>query len=61
MKIHIEHELLKNENLEVVKQCLEKMYRGYQMSLICENDDPVERATITDVFLCLQKIVNQID
>lgn len=59
--IHIEHELLKNENLEVVKKSLEKMFIAYQMSDICDTDDPCERANVTEVFLCLQKIINQLD
>lgn len=59
--IRIEHELLKNENIEVVKKSLEKMFIAYQMSQICEIDDASERANVAEVFLCLQNIINQID
>ena len=54
-------EINEHQNPTNLEQSLIKIFRGYMMSEMAENDERIERANLTDDFLRLQKIIREIE
>jgi hypothetical protein len=52
-------EIIDNQDATNLEQSLIKMFRGYMMSEMAENDEKIERANLTDNFLFIQKMIRE--
>lgn len=55
-----EFSIIESQDAPNLEQSLIKMFRGYMLSEMCENDTRIERATLSDVFLTLQRMIREI-
>jgi hypothetical protein len=51
--------IVENDNDTTLEQSLIKIYRGYLLSQMAENDEQIERAELFDGFLKIQTILRE--
>lgn len=52
--------IIENQDAPNLEKSLIKLFRGYMLSEMCENDTRIERATLSDDFLTLQTMIREI-
>jgi len=59
LQLDIETEAIENQNPDFLELSLIKIYRGYLLSEMAENDVLLERAELFDDFLRIQDMIRQ--